>query len=111
MFCEQLTAALSVKVSWWGGPLLLALLPHLLLHIAEEGGVVPLALHQLGVGAVLRDLPVPHQHHLVTLRQVLPNKEIQPWATSYSHTPRAHLYNRANEIHSQFPPMTHHHIA
>lgn len=44
---------------------------HLLLHAVEEGGVVTCFSHQLSVAAVLGDLAVPHQDHIVTLGKVL----------------------------------------
>lgn len=48
---------------------------YLLLDAGEERGVVAASAHQLGVGAVLRNLPVLHQHHRVTVRQVLQDQQ------------------------------------
>lgn len=44
---------------------------YLLLYAVEESGVVTVSAHKLGVGAMLGNLPVLHQNHVVTLCQVL----------------------------------------
>ncbi|KAG7279332.1 hypothetical protein CRUP_019028 [Coryphaenoides rupestris] len=46
------------------------------------GGVVPVAGHELGVRAVLRDLAVLHQNHVVALGQNLQNKQQQKAAVA-----------------------------
>lgn len=44
---------------------------YLLLHAVEQGGIVPSFLHKVDVCAVFCYLAPLHQHHLVTLRQIL----------------------------------------
>lgn len=68
-----------IKKSWLGAR---CPRPHLLLHAAEQGGVVTLFSHQLSVGAVLGNLPVLHQDDMVALWEVLKNKRTEKKKTA-----------------------------
>lgn len=48
---------------------------YLLLNAVEKAGIVSLPGHQLGMGAMLCYLPIPHEDHIITLSQVLPKQQ------------------------------------